>query len=314
MNTSIKPFIAAVGGKSKLAKQILEEFPDHIDLYIEPFLGGGSILFEVLQKYKPKYVIANDKNSSIINVFSILAYGGESQYEIFIHALNQLERVFNRFETDKERSEFYYRIRNSFNETKELCKEIIHNPSRDIFNDTEKNNAAILKWGAQFIFLNKTSFNSLYRENKKGEYNTPFGQKKSASFDYYNLNACRTLFQNGSTSIIFMSGDYKLVEYWIETFEYEKILSDLGSALCYIDPPYMNTFNRYVNAETFDQVELANFCDMLRTKYGIKIVQSNSYIPEFFETHYADYTLIELDSMQSFHRSKVKEYLIKSKD
>ena len=65
-----KPFIKWVGGKSQLLDEIREKYPSRIEKYCEPFVGGGAVLFDVLQKSHPKQVLINDINAELINTYS----------------------------------------------------------------------------------------------------------------------------------------------------------------------------------------------------------------------------------------------------
>ncbi len=57
-----KPFIKWVGGKSQLLEEIKEKYPQNIEKYCEPFVGGGAVLFDILSKKRPESVLVNDIN------------------------------------------------------------------------------------------------------------------------------------------------------------------------------------------------------------------------------------------------------------
>ena len=66
MNTA-KPFVKWAGGKSQLLNEIRRKYPERIEKYCEPFVGGGAVLFDVLSNYSPKEVLINDINAELIN-------------------------------------------------------------------------------------------------------------------------------------------------------------------------------------------------------------------------------------------------------
>ena len=67
--TLARPFVKWVGGKSQLLEEIREKYPQKIEKYCEPFVGGGAVLFDVLSKFQPKKVLINDINKELINTY-----------------------------------------------------------------------------------------------------------------------------------------------------------------------------------------------------------------------------------------------------
>ena len=66
----IKTNLRWAGGKSKMLK-ILDEFlPNDVDKYIETFIGGGSVLLHIMQKFNPTVVFANDIDTNLINYYN----------------------------------------------------------------------------------------------------------------------------------------------------------------------------------------------------------------------------------------------------
>lgn len=64
-----KPFVKWVGGKSQLLEEIRKKYPQKIERYCEPFVGGGAVLFDILQKFQPSEVLINDINKERINTY-----------------------------------------------------------------------------------------------------------------------------------------------------------------------------------------------------------------------------------------------------
>ena len=141
---SIPTFVKWAGGKKQLLEQFNRFFPKKINRYIEPFVGGGAVLFYVLKIHKPKEVFIFDINSELINTYEVI----RDDVENLIKELHKLKQLHNK--------ETYYKIREE--DPKLLSK--LTNASR-------------------FIYLNKTCFNGLYRVNSKGGFNVPIGSYKN---------------------------------------------------------------------------------------------------------------------------------------
>ena len=142
-----KPFIKWVGGKAQLLKQIDELLPNEIkngeiETYIEPFVGGGAMLFHILQKYKIKKAIINDVNKELMNCYLCIKEDVQNVIRI-------LKKIETEYLNSVDRDKYFLKIRHDYNETKIEQK----------FD---------FKKCSEFIFLNKTCFNGLYRVNKKG--------------------------------------------------------------------------------------------------------------------------------------------------
>lgn len=125
------------------------------------------------------------------------------------------------------------------------------------------------KEAAKFIYLNKTSFNGIYRVNRNGDYNVPYGHKKNALVnDKSNLKAVSNVLRNVS----------------LKNIDFEIALKNCKPKdLIYIDPPYTvahenNGFIMY-NAKLFswnDQERLSIVAKALSDK-GCYILISNAY-------------------------------------
>lgn len=138
----IKPILKWVGGKRQLMPEILANKPSTFNNYIEPFFGGGAVLFEL----KPKNAIIGDINKELINLYNVIK--------------NNPNELIKELKTYKNDSTFYYEIR-----------------EKDRTKDYES--LSNIKKAARMIYLNKTCFNGLYRVNSKGQNNVPFGNYKN---------------------------------------------------------------------------------------------------------------------------------------
>lgn len=289
-----KPFVKWAGGKTQLLGEIRKHYPSRIEKYLEPFVGGGAVLFDVLQKSHPQKVLINDINPNLINTYEQV----KSNLEGLCEKLNQLQNQYLS-KSDDEKKSLFYEMRERFNEIK-----LSEN------NDIAE---AKIEKAALFIFLNKTCFNGLYRVNKKGEFNVPWNRAKfPLIYDEENLRACSELLQN----VEITCDDYKTCA----TFCDEK-------TFVYIDPPYRPltktaAFTSY-SENGFDdkeQVELEKFVAKISQK-GAKVLLSNSdpknvdEKDEFFDELYSEFNIERITAARMINsnakkRGAVSELLI----
>lgn len=192
------------GSKKKILNEMLNTFPKNKKNYIEMFLGSGVVLLNVLDNnnvlnYKNFYV--NDINSNIINFYILL----RDDIDNVIKSIKKIETLYNGFSMD-EKKEYYYKIRDDFNNTD---------------SDNEK---ALL-----FYFLMKTGFNGVYRENKNGKFNVPFGRKEKIVINEEYLHKISKSIQN----VKFYNLEYK------DFLQEMKKNKKLDNAFVYCDPPYL---------------------------------------------------------------------------
>jgi len=264
INKIAKPFIKWAGGKSQLLAKIDNAIPEKIKksdfTYIEPFVGGGAVLFWILQKYPNiKSAIINDINADLTNTYSSI----KENVEDVIAILKQWEKEYHSLSDKQEQKKKYYYLK------------------RTLFNSRSSD---LTTQAAIFIFLNRTCFNGLYRVNKKNEFNVPIGSyKKPMICDEDNLRAVNKILQK----VTIFNGDFEI------TLEYAE-----NETLFYFDPPYKplsetSSFNSYAKDEFDDneQLRLAKFCEKIDL-LGYQWILSNSDVkgkdPEdnFFDNLY----------------------------
>lgn len=264
IDTATKPVIKWAGGKSKLKKKILEHFPQKFNYYHEPFIGGGAIGFSLPRDIRKTFC---DINHNLILFYTVV----KEKVNELITELSIQDKYTNT-------KECYLDKRSRFNQ-------------QDI-PDVEK--------ASLFLYLNKCCYNGLYRENKSGGFNVPFGTMKNPVIcDTKNLKKLSLFLQN--------------VELVCSDFSYviEKSKKD---DLVYFDPPYHNTFTDYTK-HTFkekEQIKLKQAMDSL-TKKNVYVIISNSDT-EFIRELYKEYTIVELSVKYSVggDRKSKKEILIKN--
>jgi len=289
-----KPFVKWAGGKRKLLKEISSLFSDNIKTkkitYIEPFVGGGSVLFWLLScNEKINKIIINDINSDLMNVYRVISH----QPEELISVLKVFQMEYHAFKDDPEgRKQYYYTKRHTFNLRDQ--QDVVH--------------AAI------FVFLNRTCFNGLYRVNKKNEFNVPIGSYETPLIcDESNILAVSKLLKN----VIILNGDY---------YETLKYIDQYKDCFFYLDPPYKPlsktaNFNKYSNYifDDSEQQRLRKFCEILNKK-KISWVLSNSDLKNenqencFFDDLYKDYKINRVDVNRVINNKskekRIKELLI----
>lgn len=242
-----KPFLKWAGGKGQLINTFDEMFPNElkegkIKTYIEPFVGGGAVLFHVLQNYDIEKAYINDINKELINCYRCIKADVNE-------VIKQLEVLEKEYLSCDDRAKYFYNV-------------------RDRYNSIHLNGHYDFEKCADFIFLNHTCFNGLYRVNKSGKFNVPHGKYKNPLIcDKDNLLVCSKLLQK--VEISFGS--------------YEQVLSNANTnTFVYFDPPYRplienNSFVSYDKSgfDDKDQIELAkNFKDL--DKKDCLLMLSNS--------------------------------------
>lgn len=286
---TVKPFIKWAGGKSQLLSEIRTKYPQKIERYCEPFVGGGAVLLDVLANYAPDEVVINDINSALVNTYRQV----QSNVESLISQLEEMQAEF--WAADSE------------------MRKLIYARNRERFNSLINSNNNSQDKAALFIFLNKTCFNGLYRVNRKGLFNVPIGSyKKPPICDAENLRYISTLLQN----VEIKCGDYKDCADFID-----------GNTFVYIDPPYRPltvtaSFTSYNENEFGDQqqIELGHFIDEI-TEKGAKVVASNSDPKNaddndnFFDDLYAKYNIDRVSAKRMINskaagRGNINEIII----
>lgn len=221
------PFVKWVGGKRSLIKELIKNTPNEFNNYYEPFVGGGALFFALFEGLNKSYL--SDTNFDLVITYRVIQ--------------KEPKRLLNLLKTHAENhnQDYYYKIRSQ------------HSLSEPI------------EITARFIYLNKTCYNGLYRVNKSGQFNVPFGRYTEPNIiQESNILACNKVLQSAT----------------IEYKQFDKITPQ-NNDFVYFDPPYHptdeNSFTTYTksNFTETDQVRLRDFALKLHKK-GVKIMLSNS--------------------------------------
>ena len=295
MTEKIRPFVKWAGGKGSLIPQLNKFYPYElkngvIGRYIEPFVGGGAVLIDILQKYDIKEAFAFDINKDLINSYNVI----KNNVDELIIILKEMETQYLKLEKE-ERKKYFYNVREKYN------------------NYTIEENETKIQRAAQFVFLNRTCFNGLYRVNKSGKFNVPIGSYKNPTIcDEQNLKNLSKLIQN----VQFECGDYK-----------NSIKYVTKNTFVYFDPPYRplnitSGFTSYTK-EDFnddDQKELAKLYKMLDGR-NAKLMLSNSNPKNinkednFFDNLYKGFNINEIYANRMINskadgRGKISEIVV----
>jgi len=287
----VKPFLKWAGGKSQILEEIRKKYPETIIRYCEPFVGGGAVLWDILEHYHPEAVLINDINPDLINAYRQI----QKNYQEVAERLQEMQTVFHQADS-AQRKELFQHYRGYFNAVR--AGKMPYIPP---------------EMASVFIFLNKTCFNGLFRVNSRGDFNVPMGDyKKPLICDKENLSQISRML----SGVEIRCGDYR------------KCLDFINSeTFVYIDPPYRPLTNSAkftsYSSQGFDdkeQIALARFIDTLKAK-GAKITASNSdpknsnSADNFFDDLYHAYQIERISAKRNINcngngRGAVRELLI----
>ena len=173
-NLVLSPVLKWVGGKRQLLNDIIPMIPKNCSTYVEPFIGGGAVLFEL----QPKKAIINDFNSELINVYTVIRdYPEELIKELQFHK-------------DNYTSEHFYAVRE-------------YDRKPEFFSQMTP-----IQKAARVIYLNKTCYNGLYRVNSAGQFNSPYGKYKNPNIVNETVIRAMSKYFN-KNNIVIKNEDFK---------------------------------------------------------------------------------------------------------
>ena len=296
-----KPFLKWAGGKTQLLNDIEKNLPpdikkNGIKIYYEPFIGSAAVFLFLKQKYGIKKAYLFDINSNIISTFKIV----QKQTNDLINELRSLDTEFKSKNSEK--------------------RKIYYNTKRTEFNNfllagNKNSKQKLIRGAALTIFLNKTCFNGLYRVNKSGQFNVPFGRYDNPKIlDEENLIAVSELLKD----VVIEVRDFKTLPEIVKK-----------NSFIYYDPPYspLNKTSNFTSYSKFEfslneQRELAKVFTLLDKK-RVKQLLSNSDLKnhnsrnDFFDNLYGNYTIkrilaARLINSKATNRRKISEILVRN--
>lgn len=271
-NKLVMPVVKWVGGKRQIINQISKYIPKNFSTYYEPFLGGGAVLFGL----QPKRAVVNDQNEELMNMYTVIKDNVE---DLILHLAQH-----------KNDKDHFYRIR-ELDRDKKLYA-----------------NLSAVERAARVIYLNKTCYNGLFRVNRAGEFNTPFGNYKNPKIlDEVTLRALSHYLN--TSKIKLLNEDFEI-----------SLKGIRKEAFVYFDPPYdpisdTASFTGYDKGGfgREEQIRLKRVCDKLNER-GIKFLLSNS-ATDFIQELYSDYFIIFVRARRAINsipekRGEVDEVLV----
>lgn len=265
----IKPFIRWAGGKQKQFNQLSRYFPNEnaIDCYYEPFVGGGTMFFNTI--FNNAYI--SDINRHLINVYEKIKL---NPHKVFNYLKPYLSGIT---------AEEYYYLRDQYN---------------------IKKYSFTYKQAATFIILNKSSFNGIYRVNKKGEYNVPFGKTNPSLPSIEELKIISEKLEH--TTINYHS--FELIQNNVKENDF-----------IYLDPPYPpiseTAFFQHYTKERFhlNEQEKVFYLFEFLSNQNIKSIISYPDLPIIRQT-YREFNIQELQTYRAIRSKgnvqKIKELVI----
>lgn len=277
-----KPFLKWAGGKTQLLDNLEKRLPleirksKKIEDYFEPFVGGGAFFFYLSTNYEIEKAYLSDINKELVLTYNVIKIRPNKLIKWLKHYTNQYL-----YKSEEKQKKYYYKVREDFN---------------NISEDFDYQNISLKQVirAAQFIFLNKTCFNGLYRVNNDGKFNVPFAYpKKPKIYDEKNILNVSKVLENVTIS----TASY---------LESEKLIGE--GSLVYLDPPYRpldnkSSFNGYSKLAFDDesQKELARYYKKISDKGAFALLSNSDpknidESDEFFDDLYTGFKIDRIEA------------------
>lgn len=250
----VKPFLKWAGGKQKMTPTLVamaQQVVGETNGLIECCVGGGAFSIAMREAGYDKPIKLCDTNKGLLNAWRYVL----GVQEPLIYQLDYFNAIYNKVNTE----EYYYELRSGYN-----------------LQQKERATSA-----ARFIMLNKTCFNGLWRENKQGEMNVPWGKRE------FNLDA---ELDNTYAVHMLMRPVAQVEEVDLSTLTVEQAQRDWANKLVFVDPPYLpapgtKAFNTY-QSKPFNQECFVNLAHVVRQVPSCRFMLThsvNNFVSEQFE-------------------------------
>ncbi len=267
----IQPFLKWAGGKRQLLPAIARHIPKTYGTYYEPFLGAGAVLFFL----QPKRAVVNDINTELMNTYVVIR--------------DDIENLIADLKKHKNEKEYYYYMRN-----------LDRQADFHLLSPTLR--------ASRMIYLNKTCYNGLFRVNRKGFFNVPFGRYKNPQI--VNEPVLRAVHHYLNTAeITLLNTDFE-----------EAVASARSGDFVYLDPPYdpvsdTSSFTGY-SSDGFNKKEQQRLRDVFveLDRRGCMVLLSNS-ATDFVKKLYRNYRIVTVSASRNINsvasrRGKIDEVLV----
>lgn len=261
----MKPLLKWVGGKQQLLDKLVPLVPKNYGTYFEPFFGGGALFFEL----KPEKAFINDKNESLMRFYQVV----RDDAQVLYGHVTAMKKDYEGLSAEGKR-DMYLRARGEYNKI--------------ITSGTPFDRYGNLFEAALLLFLNKTCFNGLYRVNKSGLFNVPWGQHKTFSTPSFDelMEASEAL-----RNTVILSGDYADCLSLCEPGDF-----------VFFDSPYYDTFDTYQKNGFTKDDHYGVFAEMQAlSEGGVKCMLTNSDT-DFMKSLYDSYLIDVVDVKRFVNR------------
>ncbi|MFO7263171.1 MAG: DNA adenine methylase [Bacillota bacterium] len=271
----VQPFLKWAGGKRQLLPDIVRHIPKQFGTYYEPFLGAGAVLFHL----QPKRAVVNDINAELMNTYIVIR--------------DDIDGLIADLKKHKNEKEYFYRLRN-------------------LDRQADYRQLSATQRASRLIYLNKTCYNGLFRVNRHGFFNVPFGRYKNPQI--VNEPVLRAVHQYlNSADITLLNTDFE-----------QAVATAQPGDFVYFDPPYdpvsdTSNFTDY-SCGGFGKTEQKRLRDVFVAldRRGCKVLLSNS-ATDFIKNLYDGYRIVTVQANRNINsdatkRGKVAEVLIMNYD
>jgi len=260
-----KPFVKWAGGKGAYAKTVSAVLPKEMDIFYEPFVGGGAVFFHLAEQGgRFRHAVLSDSCKDLIQTYTAIRDHVSDVVGRLRCYAEQYRQIVQR--SMRHAEEFYLSCRSA-----------------------RPNKLSPEERAARFIFLNKTCFNGLYRVNQDGEFNVSFGKNSNPKI-YTELELEKAAWA------------LQRAELYTMDFADALDLAEEGDA-AYLDPPYFqkkkNSFVSY-SPEKFTRHDHARLCRTFESLAGrgVAVAETNADAPAIRKA-YAEYRIINANMRRS---------------
>ena len=293
----INPILKWAGGKTQIIEQITSKFPNEINNYYEPFIGGGSVFLELLKLIDSSdiklngSIYLNDLNNDLINLYIII----KKDTSILFSNIDELINSYNKAKMIEyePRHKYNINLEKSVEEYIKKSKSDVYYYYRELYNKTTDTNLKV----ALLLFLNKTCYRGLFREGPNG-FNVPFGNYKNPNiYNKDEINELHKLFNKYNVQF--------------SNLDFEKFTENIKKDdFVYFDPPYYplkkTSFTSYKEDSFHNKHDvLYKLCDKLNNN-NINFVHSNSYC-KFNLDKYKNYNIEKIECKRRINSKKPED-------